>query len=146
MSSHALTPFIGRPDSSFGGVSGTNFIGRCDPVRFDPDDLDEWTMPNQWFRFPVCDQPDGMQAFFDVCVPVEGGILSLSEAETCRLLCHTFVQHLPDLAFGEAVEALIGIYEFYRASPALPAPPTPRSIKSRVTGSYAAPVFPVLEE
>ncbi len=123
-----------------------NSIGRCDPVQFNSDDVDEWTASDSWIRFPVCDSPDRMQAFFDVCIPGESGILSLSEMDAYRLLCHALVQHLPDMAFGEAVEALTGMYEFYRNSPTLPAPPSPRSVKARVTGSYTVPIYPILEE
>lgn len=123
-----------------------NFIERCDPVPFDADNVDNWTVPVHWFRFPVCDQPDGMQAFFDVCIPIEDGAASLSEGETCRLLCHTLVQNLPDIAFAEAVEALARMYEFYGSSPALPAPHSPQSVKATITGNYTAPVYPVSED
>jgi hypothetical protein len=123
-----------------------NSIGRCDPVPFDIDDPDESIASDCWIRFPVCDGADGMQAFFDMFIPGESGILSLSETDTYRLLCHALVQHLPDIAFGEAFEALTGMYDFYRKSPMLPSPPSPLSTKARVTGSYAAPIFPVLEE
>lgn len=87
-----------------------------------------------------------MQAFFDVCVPSEGGESSLSEIETSRLICHAFVQHLPKAAFREAVEALAGMLEFYRDSPAILAESFPSSVKARLTGSYSAPVFSVSEE
>ena len=123
-----------------------NSIGRCDPVPFDSDDPDEWTTSDGWIRFPVCDCPDGTRAFFDICIPGEDGVLSLSETDAYRLLCHALVQHLPELAFPEAVEALTGMYGFYRKSETLPAPPSRRSMKTRITGNYTAPVFPVLEE
>jgi hypothetical protein len=121
-------------------------MGRCDPVPFDSDDSEVWTGSNFWIRFPVCADPDGMQAFFDVCVPDESGTFSLSETDVYRLLCHVLVQRLPPAAFGEAVAALTGMYEFYRDSPALLSPPPPRSVKARVTGSYTAPVYPIMEE
>lgn len=87
-----------------------------------------------------------MQAFFDVCLPGESGEFSFTETEVARLLCHALVQHLPDVAFGEALETLTGMYEFYREVPALPAPPLLRSVKAKITGSYTAPVFPIMEE
>ena len=87
-----------------------------------------------------------MQAYFDVRVAEKGGRLSLSEADLYRFYCHAVLQHLPDVAFGEAVEALNGMYEFYQDMvPVLPAPP-PQSVKARITGSYTAPVYPILEE
>src|SRR5438128_10713080 len=127
MSSRALMSFTDKRDYSSAGVSGMNSIGRCDPVPFNFDDPDEWTASDCWIRVPVCDHTEGMLAFFDVCIPGERGIFSLSETDAYRLLCHALVHHLPDMAFGEAVEALTGMYEFYRNSPTLPAPPSPRS-------------------
>lgn len=146
MSSRALMAFTDRPDFSSAGVSRMNSIGRCDPVPYDSGEQEEWIPSHCWFRFPVCEHADGMQAFFDMCVPGENGTFSLSQAETYRLLCHSLVQHLPETAFGEAVEALTGMYDFYRYSTAIPAPALPHSVKARVTANYTAPVFPVLEE
>ena len=146
MSSRALTPFTAKPAFSSAGVSRTNSIGRCDPVPFDRADADESTVADCWIRFPVCDRAEGIQAFLDVCVPSDNGTLSLSEADACRLLCHALVQHLPAAAFGEAVEVLTGMYEFYRTLPALPALPSYRPFKAKVTGAYTVPTFPVLEE
>src|SRR5437763_15994995 len=128
MSSQALIPFTGRLDTSSVGVSRMNFIGRCDPVPFNSGEGDEGTTSNCWLRFPVSVRPDGEQAFFDVCIPGESRIFSLSETNAYRLLCHALVQHLPDTAFGEAVEALSGMYEFYRTTPMLPAPSVHRSV------------------
>jgi hypothetical protein len=123
-----------------------SFIGRCDPIPFDIEDPDEWDASDVWFRFPVCDHGEGMQAFLDMRIPGEGGVVSLAEADACRLLCHALVQQLPDEAFGEAVEALTGMYDFYRRAPTLPAPPCHPTMKARFSGSYTAPIFPVLEE
>jgi hypothetical protein len=86
-------------------------MGRCDPIPFDGNDADEWTRPDQWFRFPVCEPHDGMQAYLDVFVPCDGGTLVLSEMEAYRLLCHAMVQRLPDKAFQRAAEALVEVYE-----------------------------------
>ena len=146
MSSSALMSFTARPDSSFVGALPTNCIERCDPIQFDSDDSDESTDSDYWVRFPVCTHPDGMEAFFDVCIPSESEGMSLSPAATYRLLCHVLVQHLPDVAFAEAIESLKGMYEFYGDSPALLAPPPLLSVKAMVTGSYTAPVYPITEE
>lgn len=63
------------------------------------------------------------------------------------MICHALVQQLPETAFGEAVESLAGIREFYRDSPALlKAVHAPMSIKAKVTGSFTAPILPVLED
>ncbi len=87
-----------------------------------------------------------MEAFFDVCIPNESEGISLSPAATYRLLCHVLIQHLPEVAFAEAIESLKGMYEFYGDSPALLASPPPLSVKATVTGSYIAPVYPITAE
>jgi hypothetical protein len=121
-------------------------IERCDPIQFDSDESDELTESDYWVRFPVCTHSDGMEAFFDVCIPSESEGMSLSPAATYRLLCHVLVQHLPDVAFAEAIESLKGMHEFYRDPPALLAPPPSVSVKARVTGSFTAPVYPITAE
>lgn len=146
MSSRALTPFTARPEYSFVGASRTSSMGRCDPVPFESDDTDERITSDCWLRFPVYVRPNGERGFFDICVPSEGEVLTLSEADAYRLLCHTLIQRLPDIAFKEAVDALTGMCEFYRHTPSLPAPVSGRSTKARITGSYTAPVFPVTED
>jgi hypothetical protein len=88
-----------------------------------------------------------MQAYFDVCIPGKAGELALSEVEAYRLLCHALVQQLPDAAYGEAIEALTGMYEFYQQVPTLPEPRRlSEPVKAKLTGSYTAPVYPVTEE
>ena len=139
MSSNVLMPFTTKPGSSFAGALPMSCIERCDPIQFDSDESDESTDSDYWVRFPVCTHSDGMEAFLDVCIPSEREGMSLSPAATYRLLCHVLIQHLPDVAFGEALEALKGMYEFYGNSPALLAPPLPLSVKATVTGSYTAP-------
>lgn len=147
MSSHALIPFTGKPDSSFGGVSRTNYIGPCDPISFDAFEPNEWTDAECWFRFPVSEYPAGTQAFFDVKVSEKDGVLSLSEADMCRLYCHAVLQQLPDRAFEEAVEVLNGMHEFYKNTPPLLPQPSPtKSLRAKITGHYTAPVYPIPEE
>ena len=87
-----------------------------------------------------------MHAFLDVCLPGQSAAFTLSETDMYRLLCHAIVQQLPDVAFQEAVESLTGMYSFYQNSPALlDSPPTPY-VKAKITGSYVAPVYPVMED
>jgi hypothetical protein len=121
-----------------------NYIGRCDPVPHDSDP-EESTESNHWFRFPVCEQSCGMHAYLDICVPSDSS--SLTETEVYRLCCHIMVQRLPASAFGEAVESLSQMFEFYRESPrALPAPAVSPSVKARITGSHTAPAYPITED
>lgn len=143
MFSRALMPSTDRVDTSSGGVSRTNYIGQCDPLQLEPDETSGTVC---WFRFPVCEHSEGIAAYFDVCLRGDRSGLTLSEVEAYRLLCHAIVQSLPDAAFKEAVESLSGMYEFYQPVPALPATQAMRSVKAKVTGSYAAPVFSVGEE
>lgn len=56
------------------------------------------------------------------------------------------LQYLPDEAFGEVVDSLNGMYEFYDSPSELPLIPELSVVKARVTGSYSAPVYPVTEE
>jgi hypothetical protein len=146
MSSHALTNFTLKPGSFFDGVSKMTSIGRCDPISFSVVDESEQSLTDCWIRFPIADS-GGAVAFFDVCMPVGGDDFSLSETDTYRLLCHAMVQGLPEAAFGEAIESLVGMYDFYRDSNAIPALPVPlNAARAKITGSYVSPVFPVLEE
>src|SRR5437870_355782 len=105
MSSNTLMPFTGKPDYSSAGALPTNYIGQCDPIPFDSDDSGDWMELERWFRFPVCEHSENMQAYFDVRVAEKGGVLTLSEADMYRLYCHAMLQHLPDSAFREAVDA-----------------------------------------
>ena len=146
MSSHALTNFTPRQDFFSAGVSRINSIGRCDPLPFNLDDEEGLPVSDCWIRFPLSEDRSGIPAFFAVCVPTEGGTFSLSKTDTYRLLCHAMVHSLPETAFEEAVETLAGMYEYYRETPMIPAEPAPQSVKVKVTGSYATPIFPVLEE
>jgi hypothetical protein len=123
-----------------------NYIGRCDPIPLDADP-GESTESDHWFRFPVCEQPCGMHAYLDVCVPSDSESFSLTETEAYRLFCHIVVQRLPARAFREAVESLGQMFEYYRDIPrTLPAPADPPSVKARITGSHTAPVYPVTED
>jgi hypothetical protein len=133
-------------DTSFDGASQTSYTGRWHPDLFDSEQLDDCNPSDHWFRFPVCTHSDGMQAFLDVCVTGETEAISLTEAETYRLLCHVLVQHLPEPAYLEAVEALNGMCAFYRGLPGYPALPAPQSVKAKITGSFTAPVYPVSDE
>jgi hypothetical protein len=142
MSSHTLTTFTDKPDYSFGRALPVNSMMPCDPLLLDTEDpeADNW-----WMRFPVGAHSDGMEAFIDVCVP-PGSKIALTTAETYRLFCHILIQNLPATAFEEAVESLSGMYEYYLESPtSLPAPPV-ESMKARITGSYLATVYPIIEE
>jgi len=80
-----------------------------------------------------------MQAYFDVCLPAENEGISLSET-------HALVHQLPETAFSEAVEALSGMYSFYRKQPESIAIPAPAPVKARVTANYTVPVYPISED
>jgi hypothetical protein len=99
-----------------------------------------------WIRFPVCGETTGIQAYLDVCVPSANETFSLSETDVYRLMCHALVHRLPQAAFGEAVESLSRMYDFYQDLPILPTSCPPDSMKARITGSCTAPIFPVLED
>ncbi len=145
-SSLDLTLSTDRPETFSAGVSLVSYIGRCDPVPYDAGAEDS-TQSDHWFRFPVCEQPDAMHAYFDVFVPSDSEVFSLSETDAYRLFCHIVVQRLPDRAFAEAVESLTQMFEFYRESPrVLPAQAAPASVKAKVSGSYTAPVYPITED
>lgn len=94
-----------KPEPSSGGVSQVNYIRQCDPIRLDSN-TEESTESDTWFRLPLCEQPRGMRAYLDLCIPRESEALSLSETETYRLFWHIVLQRLPANAFGEAVVPL----------------------------------------
>src|SRR4051794_15527259 len=104
MSSHALTPFTNRLDSSSVDVSLTGYGVQCDPSTPEFEDQGEEAEPDRWLKFPVRVGPDGEHAYFAMCVPCEGGSVVLSEAALYRMVCHALVQRLPDEAFEKAVE------------------------------------------
>jgi hypothetical protein len=87
-----------------------------------------------------------MEAFFDVCVPSEGQEGQLSQDAAYRLLCHVLVQHLPEAAFGEAFEALNGMYEFYQERPKRLTSLSISPVQASLTGTITAPVYPVSED
>jgi len=64
------------------------------------------------------------------------------ETVATRSLCQALLQQLPEEALTEAVESLLGMYEFYNVS--LPTPPQSpgKSTPVQVTGSYTEPVYP----
>ncbi len=145
-SSLDLTLSTDRPETFSAGVSVVNYIGRCDPVPYDAGSEDS-TESDHWFRFPVCEQPHGTRAYFDMCVPSDSEVFTLSETDAYRLFCHIVVQLLPAGAFSEAVESLTQMFEFYREPPlALPAQAAPASVQAKVSGSYTAPVYPITED
>lgn len=147
MLSPVSTPYIDMLDYSSAGALQMSCIEPCYPLQFSADEPDDQAEAVRYFMFPLCSQSDGTHAFVGVCIPEVSSALELNNAQTSRLLCHFLVQHLPDLAFEEAIESLAGMYEFYRESPPeLPAPLQNPSVKARVMETYTAPVYPISEE
>ena len=148
MQSRYLTTSIDYPEGSSGGVFLTDFTTQCDPTLFK--EVVQTAGTEQQFSLRWQQDISGARFSHIVSFPPQGTSKEPNYRETLklRILCHFFLNLIPDEGLLELCESMSEIFDFYnnRVSFQPQASLGNVSVRGRLGQSYVRPEFPIADE